>query len=154
MHNFYNSNGQLIERLPREYSYNPAFMNPEDLASMGLSPGEVVEIRSAAGRVHGIVEADLDVRCGVVSMAHAWGGAPSDDGRIRAIGSNTGRLISIVERLDPRSGQPLMSAIPVNLRKLSEAERVAFDAPSGAASAVGGVAEAAFDLTPLARGRW
>ncbi len=140
MHNFYNSNGQQIERLMREYSYNPAFMNPEDLASMGLSPGEVVEIRSAAGRVHGIVEADLDVRCGVVSMAHAWGGAPSDDGRIRAIGSNTGRLISIVERLDPRSGQPLMSAIPVNLRKLSEAEQVAFDAPSGAALAVGGAA--------------
>jgi hypothetical protein len=64
-----------------------------------------------------VVEPAPDVRRGVISMAHAWGGSPGEDHRVRSIGSNTGRLSSTAGRLDPRSGQPLMSAIPVNLRK-------------------------------------
>ena len=35
----------------------------------------------------------------------------------------------------------------------AKAERGAFDAPSGAATPVGGVADAPYDLTPLALGR-
>ncbi len=78
-----------------------------------------MEISSAEGSIHGIVEPDPDVRRGVVSMAHAWGGAPGEDGKLRTIGSSTARLISNAGRLDHRSGQPLMSAIPVNLAKLA-----------------------------------
>ncbi|MAG32143.1 MAG: molybdopterin dinucleotide-binding protein [Deltaproteobacteria bacterium] len=120
LHNFYNSGGQQLERLKKEFPYNPAFMNPEELKKLGLESGEVVEISGAEGSIHGIVEPDPDVRPGVISMAHAWGGAPSDDDKLRTIGSNTGRLSSNSGRLDPRSGQPLMSAIPVNLTKLTE----------------------------------
>jgi anaerobic selenocysteine-containing dehydrogenase len=121
MHNFYNSAGQQIERLTREFSYNPAFMNPQDLAAMGLESGQVVEITSAEGSVQGIVEPDPDVRRGVISMAHAWGGAPGEEDKLRTIGSSTARLISNSGRVDPRSGQPLMSAIPVNLAKVASA---------------------------------
>jgi anaerobic selenocysteine-containing dehydrogenase len=119
MHNFYNSAGQQIERLTREFSYNPAFMNPADLVALALEAGEVVEISSADGSIHGIVEPDPNVRCGVISMAHAWGGAPNEDDKLRTIGSNTGRLTSNSGRVDHRSGQPLMSAIPVNLEKVA-----------------------------------
>ena len=118
MHNFYNSSGQQLEILKREYAYNPAFMSPGDLEALGLESGDAVEIESAEGRVIGIVEPDPSVRRGVISMAHAWGGAPGEDGDLRRIGSNTGRLSSVAGRLDPRSGQPLMSAIPVNLRRV------------------------------------
>jgi len=117
MHNFYNSSGQHIERLTREYAYNPAFIHPDDLEELGLEPGEVVEITSADGSILGIVEQAPDVRRGVVSMAHAWGGAPSEDDRLRSTGSNTGRLVSNAGQLDRRSGQPLMSAIPVTLQR-------------------------------------
>jgi anaerobic selenocysteine-containing dehydrogenase len=117
MHNFYNSSGQQIERLTREFSYNPAFMNPQELADLGLESGEIIEIESAAGSIRGIVEPDPSLRRGVVSMAHAWGGAPHEDDRLREIGSNTGRLSSNAGRVDRRSGQPLMSAIPVNLAR-------------------------------------
>ena len=85
-----------------------------------FEPGEVVEIRSADGFIHGILESAPDVRRGVISMAHAWGGAPKDDGKLRTIGSNTGRLVSNRGKLDHRSGQPLMSAIPVNVVRASE----------------------------------
>ena len=81
------------------------------------APGEVVEITSADGSILGIVEQAPDVRRGVVSMAHAWGGAPSEDDGLRGLGSNTGRLVSNAGHLDPRSGQPLMSAIPVMLQR-------------------------------------
>jgi anaerobic selenocysteine-containing dehydrogenase len=121
MHNVYNSSGQQLEQLKRRYSYNPAFMNPVDLETLGLASGDIVEIRSAEGMTLGIVEPAPDVRRGVISMAHAWGDAPSEDGRIRTIGSNTGRLTSNEGMLDPRSGQPLMSAIPVNLRRVEGA---------------------------------
>ncbi len=95
-------------------------MNPEDLSELGLEPGEIIEIRAAERQIQGIVEADPTVRPGVISMAHAWGGAPSEDAKLRTIGSNTGRLVSNTSRFDHRSGQPLMSAIPVNLRKVTD----------------------------------
>ena len=52
MHNFYNSNGQQIERLMREYSYNPAFMNPEDLSSLGLAPAVVDHMFDIIRAIH------------------------------------------------------------------------------------------------------
>lgn len=123
MHNFYNSSGQQIERLTREYSYNPAFMNPDELAELGFESGQIVQIDSADGSIRGIVEPDPDVRRGVVSMAHAWGDAPreDEDDRLRETGSNTGRLSSNAAPVDHRSGQPLMSAIPVNLTRIADA---------------------------------
>ncbi len=122
MNNVYNSAGQQLESLSREYSYNPTFMNPEDLKTLGLESGQEVEIRSAEGFVHALVESDPSLRSGVISMARAWGGAPSDDIHLRSIGSNTERFVSNAGRVDHRSGQPLMSAIPVNLRTLSSSE--------------------------------
>lgn len=135
MHNVYNSSGRQLEKLTRRYSYNPAFMNPDDLEALGLASGDIVEIRSADGEVLGIVEPAPDVRRGVISMAHAWGDAPSEDGRIRTIGSNTSRLTSVAGTLDPRSGQPLMSAIPVNLRRVEgTALQAIADGPSAPAN--------------------
>ncbi len=122
MNNVYNSAGQQLESLSREYSYNPTFMNPEDLKTLGLESGQEVEIRSAEGFVHALVESDPSLRSGVISMARAWGGVPSDDIHLRSIGSNTERFVSNAGRVDHRSGQPLMSAIPVNLRTLSSSE--------------------------------
>ena len=49
-------------------------------------------------------------------MAHCFGDSPDQDGRIREIGSNTGRLINNEVDFDPHSGIPRMSAIPVTIR--------------------------------------
>jgi hypothetical protein len=64
------------------------------------------------------VEEAPDVASGVISMAHAWGDVPSEDGRVRTIGSHTGRLTFNDRDYDPYSGMPMMSAIPVNVRKV------------------------------------
>jgi anaerobic selenocysteine-containing dehydrogenase len=116
----YNSNGRDIAELTRAGTYNPAFMNPVDLEAMQLETGDVVEIRSSRAAILGVVEGASDVRPGVISMAHAWGDAPTEDARVRCIGSNTGRLSENASRYDPRCGIPLMSAIPVNVKKVPE----------------------------------
>jgi anaerobic selenocysteine-containing dehydrogenase len=117
--NVLNSTGRDTPRLTRKGSHNPAFMNPQDLESLGIASGEVVEIRSDHAMILGIVEAAPDVRRGVISMAHSFGDAPEYDARVREIGSNTGRLVSVDRDFDPHSGMPRMSAIPVNVQRVA-----------------------------------
>jgi anaerobic selenocysteine-containing dehydrogenase len=97
-------------------SYNPAFLHPDDLASLGVAPGEVVEIESRRGRVLGIVEADPALRRGVVSMSHCYGDLPEVEASDVSLGGNTARLVDPDVDYDPFSGQPRMSDIPVSVR--------------------------------------
>ena len=97
----------------RRWPHNPAFMNPDDIDELGLANGDRIVIRSARAEIGGIVEVAPDVRRGVVSMTHCWGGAPGDTA---AHGSNTGKLTANDELYDPHTGIPRMSAIPVSVR--------------------------------------
>ena len=97
---------------------NPAYMNPLDLKGLGLEPGELVEISSERSSIYAVVQAGDDVRSGSISMAHAWGDAPSEDDRVREIGASTGRLSDTTRGFDPITGIPLMSAIPVNIKRV------------------------------------
>jgi anaerobic selenocysteine-containing dehydrogenase len=117
--NVLNSTGRDTPQLTRKRPYNPAFMHPDDLSDLGLTDGEIVEIRSDHASILGVVEAAPDVRRGVISMAHSFGDAPQDDSRVREIGGNTGRLVSVERNFDPHSGLPRMSAIPVNVSRVA-----------------------------------
>ena len=97
----------------RGRTYNPAFMHPDDLAELDLSPGDTVEIRSAYDAVVGIVEADDDLRRGVVSMSHGFGGNPGEAEDPRVDGANTNRLLRTDVDYDPITGMPRMGALPV-----------------------------------------
>jgi anaerobic selenocysteine-containing dehydrogenase len=116
----YNSSGRDIPHLVRQFRYNPAFMHPDDLAAEGMAAGDVIEIESAHASILAVVEPAPDVRRGVISMAHAFGDAPKYDSDVRTIGSNTGRLSSTSSHYQPISGLPMMSAIPVNVRRSDE----------------------------------
>ncbi len=117
LNDVYNSSGRDIPKLMKNGRYNPAFMHPDDVASLGLHAGDVVEIASAHAKILGVIEEADDIRPGVVSMAHAFGDAPTEDHRLFSIGSNTGRLTSVEQDYDVRTGMPVMSAIPVNIRR-------------------------------------
>ena len=92
---------------------NPAFIHPDDLARIPCRDGDIVRIRSAAGEVVAIARAADNMRPGVVSMAHAFGGPDIGPGDIRDRGASTNRLVSESVRYDPITGQSLQSAIPV-----------------------------------------
>ena len=117
LRDFINSSGVDIPLLTRNGTFNPAYMNPEDLEQLGLSNGDEIVIESARAQIFGIVEAAPDVRPGAVSMAHGWGDTPEHDGRFREIGSPTGRLTDNEQMYDPYHGLPRMSSIPVRIRR-------------------------------------
>jgi len=121
----YNSTGDHLPGLRRRHPYNPTFMHPDDLARLGVRPGDVVRIESDHDFIYGVAEATTDVLPGVVSMAHARGGEPERDAEVRTIGSTTNRLVSVARDFEPISGIPRQSAIPVNVRALRPDELAA-----------------------------
>jgi anaerobic selenocysteine-containing dehydrogenase len=98
--------------------YNPAFLHPDDLAAHGLRPGEAVRLVAARDQITCVVDADPSLRRGLVSMAHAFGGLPEEDGRFRELGSSTSRLLVDDAGFERYSGQPRMSAVPVVIEPL------------------------------------
>lgn len=103
-------------------STNPAHLHPDDLAALGLSEGDLVEIRSPRAAILGIAAADPQLRRGLVSMSHSWGDVPALDRAVRSIGGNTGRLSSVDEDYEPYTGLPRMSNIPVSVTRTAEPE--------------------------------
>ncbi|MAG34073.1 MAG: molybdopterin dinucleotide-binding protein [Deltaproteobacteria bacterium] len=121
--NIFNSIGRDHPNLARPWRYNPAFMNPEDMAEHGLSTGNSIRIRARRSSIIGIVEAEETLRRGVIAMTHSFGspdekGEPGDP----RFGSCTGRLSSHeVDYVEPFSGIPRMSSIPVDIELECEA---------------------------------
>ena len=110
---FVNSSGRSLQGLTRGRPWNPAYLHPEDLVELELSPGDLVRIRSRHDAVLGVVAADESLRRGLVSMTHAFGTNPDEQENPRAVGSNTGRLLRAEDDYDPVSGIPRMGALPV-----------------------------------------
>ncbi len=73
-----------------------------------------------------VAKASDDVRPGVISMAHCWGGSPADkaatDAQVREVGSNTNRLVRNRGDNARYSGMARQSCIPVTLEPLTSAE--------------------------------
>ena len=116
----FNSSGQQLTGLQKKGTTNPAYMHPDDLAALRINSGDLVEIEGAYGMLVGVAEAAKDVKPGVISMAHAWGDIPGNWGEVRQKGSSTNRLIDDHKTYDPITGQPRMTAIPVNVRHIKE----------------------------------
>jgi anaerobic selenocysteine-containing dehydrogenase len=112
-----NSSGRNLPAIRKRMPYNYAYLNPADIAALGIDPGGKVRITSDNGTITAVVRADDAVRTGVVSMAHGWGSLPGETVYERD-GANTGLLISTSRNLDPINAMPRMSAVPVNLEAL------------------------------------
>lgn len=117
MSNTFNSVGTDIASLTDRYGTNPAFMHPEDLAAEGFARGDLIQVASPHGEVEAVAWPDKDLRRGLVSMCHCWGGDPKEAGDVRKVGINTGLLISVEEDCSRFSGIPLMSALPVRVAR-------------------------------------
>lgn len=67
-----------------------------------------------------MVEPADDVKRGVISMAHSWGGRSLTDEKVRDIGTPTSRLVSVDAGHDPVTGMIVSSAIPVTVSRAKE----------------------------------
>ena len=110
-----NSYGSSLSVLGAKGTSNSAYMNPQDMIDHHLVEGDLIEIFSPRASVHGLVEAAPDVRRGVISMAHSWGGSSLTDEKVRDVGSPTSRLVSVDKGYDRINGMVVQSAIPVRI---------------------------------------
>ena len=112
-----NSLGTELTALRRSAgTTNYAYMNPGDMADLGLVNEDLVDITSPRAGVTGVATASPDVRRGVISMAHSWGSGLTDE-KVRDIGTTTSRLVSTSQGHDPVNGMVIQSAIPVRVAK-------------------------------------
>jgi anaerobic selenocysteine-containing dehydrogenase len=111
-----NSSGNFPET-NRGRPYNPALMHPLDMERLGLVKQDIIEIRSPHAAVVAVVEPDDSVRPGCISMTHGRGDLPELDDQVMRIGTPPSRLLSFDLGFDRYSGQPLMSNIPVAIRR-------------------------------------
>lgn len=102
-------------------AHTPAFLNSMDAAALGLAAGELVTLRSSHGEIRASLQVDDALRPGVVSVVHGFGGLLTDDASPR-IGCSVSRLVAMKE-VDPISGIPRMSAIPVSIERMQGAAR-------------------------------
>jgi len=116
-----NSIGHDFPRTLAHRTYNPAFLHPEDLATLGLSSGDLAEIISEDGAIVAIVEPADGVRPGVVALAHCFAEEPEERADVRRVGSNVNRLLATEHDYDPIVGMARQSAIPVRLRRVPAA---------------------------------
>jgi formate dehydrogenase len=112
-HNCWMSHNRALKRPPG----NLALLNPEDAARAGIAAGALVEIESGTSRAPLPVALSSDLRPGVIAVPHGWGqrghapaGEPS--------GCNVNLLIpGGSQQLEPLSGQAIMNAISVRVRR-------------------------------------
>jgi anaerobic selenocysteine-containing dehydrogenase len=118
--NFLNSIGRTSDMLSKGRGYNPLFVHPDDLDSIGVKSGDSIRITSSHDSIPAVVEADETLRHGVVAMNQAFGGQPDEDHRYREIGSNTNRLMAADCDADEVTGIPRMGALPVAISALAK----------------------------------
>jgi anaerobic selenocysteine-containing dehydrogenase len=78
-------------------------VHPDDVQERALVAGDVARVVSTHGEVEAVVEADGALARGVVSLTH---------GRLAA---NVARLVSGTTDVDPLTGQPRMTGLPVEV---------------------------------------
>jgi anaerobic selenocysteine-containing dehydrogenase len=111
--NTMNSIGADTPGLLKGKNHNPLMIHPDDAASLGIADGDVVTIRSREGTALAVAEADETLRRGVVALTHGFGARGADAERDPRIGGTNVNLLIDHQEIDPISGIPRMSAIPV-----------------------------------------
>jgi anaerobic selenocysteine-containing dehydrogenase len=116
-----NSLGSELPGLAKVASTNYAYAHPTDLQDLGAQAGDLLKLTSPTSSVIGVAAADPDIKPGVISMSHSWGGLTLTDEKVRDIGTPTNRLVASAEGTDRITGLPVMSAIPIAVERVDEA---------------------------------
>ncbi|WP_223505190.1 molybdopterin oxidoreductase family protein [Pseudomonas sp. GL-RE-29] len=109
MHNYH----RLVKGKPR----HQLLMNPDDLASRGLSDGQKVRVSSRVGVIEVEVLGSLDMMKGVVSLPHGWGHARPGVQMTIASGQPGSSANDLTDecQLDELSGNAALNGVPVTV---------------------------------------
>ena len=109
MHNYH----RLVKGKPR----HQLLMNPQDLASRGLSDGQRVRVSSRVGVIEVEVLGSPDMMKGVVSLPHGWGHARPGVQMAIASGQPGSSANDLTDecQLDELSGNAALNGVPVTV---------------------------------------
>ncbi|WP_370179804.1 molybdopterin-dependent oxidoreductase [Rhodococcus wratislaviensis] len=97
---------------------NPASLHPDDLATLEITDGQVVTLRSASGRLRATARADRTLARGTVSMTHCFGSVdPQGDA-----GVNVNVLTGTGAGVQAINAMPTMTAVPVAVEPAASEE--------------------------------
>lgn len=119
MRDLFNSNGIHNEAVRSRNPANPAQLNPQDMAVLGLSSGDRVRLSTASGSVIAVAQPDNTMRRGVLSLPHGWGMLPDESDPELANGSCVNALFSADQAFETINAMPHMSGIEVRVEKYS-----------------------------------
>jgi anaerobic selenocysteine-containing dehydrogenase len=107
----YAHSSEIRKRRP----YNPAHLSEQDFASLELADGDWVQITSEEGSIVTRARVDRDLRNGVVSITHGFGGLDGDS--FEQAGARVNDLISLERHVEAINVMPRMTGIPVNVTR-------------------------------------
>ncbi|OEC37272.1 Anaerobic selenocysteine-containing dehydrogenase [Pseudomonas cuatrocienegasensis] len=110
MHNYH----RLVKGKPR----HQLLMNPNDLARLGLSDGQRVQVQSRIGQIEVEVAASDEMMAGVVSLPHGWGHGREgvQMGIAQAQPGASANDLTDERQLDALSGNAALNGVPVQVR--------------------------------------
>jgi anaerobic selenocysteine-containing dehydrogenase len=118
-----NSAGLGLPSIKVRVPFNPAYLNPDDMADEGIEEGEPVEITSHHGSIRARAAADPALRRGVVSISHGFGGLPGQNAKYEDVGVSTNWLTSTAD--DAReaiNAMPWLTGFPVAVERVDSLE--------------------------------
>ena len=116
VNNVMNSVGHQVAKNSDTDVMTPAYLHSGEFARLGVAPGDVIRVRSAHGEITARLNADDALRADVISVVHGFGSLLGVGTSSMASGCSVSRLIGLDE-VDPITGLPRMSAIPVAIKK-------------------------------------
>ncbi|MCB2047836.1 MAG: molybdopterin-dependent oxidoreductase [Novosphingobium sp.] len=96
-----------LPTIRRRVKDNPAFLNPDDLAELGVAEGAKIRISTEHGEITVTARSDAALRRGVVSITHGWGG--------EGVGVNVNLLTALDDTRDPINAMSVMTAFSVEV---------------------------------------
>jgi anaerobic selenocysteine-containing dehydrogenase len=118
MRDVVNTSFHRLPSIRQRHAHNPAYLNPADLAALGITRGDRLAIASDAGSIVAIAETDDTVRPGVISMSHGWGGLSGADG-----GVSTNLLTTTDRFVESINAMPRLTGIPVKISRARDDDR-------------------------------
>ena len=112
----FNSAGREYEGIRKRIRHNKAFLNPADMEAASIKEGDWVRIASEIGSIRVLAEADPDLRSGVVSVTHGFGGLPDEDD-YEEKGVSVNLIIPLDTHREAINAMPRMTAVPVQITK-------------------------------------
>jgi anaerobic selenocysteine-containing dehydrogenase len=115
-----NSVGHHVARGVEGSGCTPAFLHSSDLSQLGASEGEIVNVTSSHGAIQVRLHADDTVRLGTVSVVHGFGTGLASEVKDGAGKGCSVTCLTAMTEVDPISGIPRSSALPVSITRVAQ----------------------------------